>query len=332
MRTIALEEHFVSQRFLESAGVNLGDQRALDLSHSEVTDLGALRLRDMDESRIDLQVLSHVSPTYSPLTREQQIDIATAANDQMARAVAAHPDRFAAFATLPMSDVDASVRELDRTVREFGFKGALINGRSDGRFLDHPSLWPILERSAALRVPLYLHPGLPTETLRREHYDGFGPSVSYSLGTAAWGWHAETGLHVLRIIAARVFDRLPELQIIIGHMGEMVPFMLDRADEWLTPAAQREGLQRTVAETFRAHFWVTTSGMFSTPPFQLLMQVLGADRILFSVDYPFSSNRQGRAFLDGLAISPADRAKVSHGNAERLLRLGADSAATAVPA
>jgi predicted TIM-barrel fold metal-dependent hydrolase len=322
MRTITLEEHFVSRRFIESAGVSLGGQRALDLSHAEVTDLGAVRLRDMDESGIDLQVLSHVLPTFSALSAAQQVDIARAANDQMAAAIAAHPARFDAFATLPMSDVEASLNELDRTVKEYRFKGALINGRTDGRFLDDPSLFPILERAAALDVPLYLHPGLPTESLRREHYDGFGPSVSYALGTAAWGWHAETGLHVLRMIAARIFDRLPSLQIIIGHMGEMVPFMLDRADEWLTPAAQREGLKRTVAETFRSNFWVTTSGMFSTAPFQLLLQVVGADRILFSVDYPFSSNRQGRAFLDALPISPADKEKVSHHNAERLLGLG----------
>jgi uncharacterized protein len=220
-----------------------------------------------------------------------------------------------------MSDTEASVRELDRTVSELGFKGVLINGRTDGRFLDHPSLFPVLERVAALGVPLYLHPGLPTETLRQEHYDGFGPSVSYVLGTAAWGWHAETGLHVLRMIVSRIFDRLPGLQVIIGHMGEMIPFMLDRVDERLTPAARREGLQCTVAETFRSNFWVTTSGMFSAPPFQLLHQVVGADRILFSVDYPFSSNSQGRTFLDGLAISPADKEKISYLNAERLLNL-----------
>jgi predicted TIM-barrel fold metal-dependent hydrolase len=321
MRIITLEEHFVSKRFLESAGVNLGGQRALDLTHSAVTDLGDVRLKDMDESEIDVQVLSHVVPTYSPLSRAQQVDIARAANEQMAAAVAAHPQRFAAFAALPMGDVDGAVQELERTVREYHFKGALVNGRTDGLFLDHPSLFPILERAAGLGVPLYLHPGLPTETLRREHYEGFGPSVSYALGTAAWGWHAETGLHVLRMIAARIFDRLPDLRIIIGHMGEMIPFMLARADEWLTPAAQRDGLKRTVAETFRSHFWVTTSGMFSAPPFQLLLQVLGADRILFSVDYPFSPNAQGRAFLDALDLSPADREKVSHLNAERLLAL-----------
>src|SRR5579862_7987010 len=143
MRTITIEEHFVSRRFIESAGVNLGGQRALDLSHAAVTDLGSVRLKDMDESGIDVQVLSHVLPTFSPLSVAQQLDIARAANDQMAAAIAAHPGRFEAFATLPMSDVEASVRELDRTVNEYGFKGALINGRTNGRFLDDPSLFPI---------------------------------------------------------------------------------------------------------------------------------------------------------------------------------------------
>jgi uncharacterized protein len=277
----------------------------------------------MAEAGIDLQVISHVVPTVTPLPAAQQIDIARSANDQAAEAVAAHPGRFAAFAALPMGDTHAAVRELDRAVSALGFKGALINGRTEGRFLDDPSLFPVLERAAALGVPLYLHPGLPTETLRREHYSGFSPAVSYALGTAAWGWHAETGLHVLRMIAARVFDRLPDLQVIIGHMGEMIPFMLDRADEWLTPVTRRDGLAGTVAETFRSNFWVTTSGMFTTPPFQLLHQILGPDRILFSVDYPFSPNSQGRAFLDALPVDPADKEKISHLNAERLLNLAA---------
>jgi uncharacterized protein len=323
MRTIALEEHFVSESFLARAGHDLGGQRRLDLSNEQVTDLGDIRIKHMDEAGIDIQVISHVWPTYQSSSAEEQTGISTAANDQLAAAVTTHPDRFAAFAALPMGDPAAAVQELDRAVLGFGFRGALINGRADGRFLDHPSLFPVLERAAQLGVPLYLHPGLPTETLRREHYDGFSPTVSYFLGTAAWGWHAETGLHVLRMIAARIFDRLPDLHIIIGHMGEMLPFMLARADEWLTPAARHDGLERGVADTFRSNFWVTTSGMFTIPPFQLLQQITGADRILFSVDYPFSPNIQGREFLDALPISPADKEKISHLNAERLLKLPA---------
>jgi uncharacterized protein len=321
MRTITLEEHFVSQIFLARAGYDLGGQRRVDLSGEQVTDLGEIRLKHMDEAEIDLQVISHVWPTYEPSSANEQIDISAGANDQLAAAVTAHPDRFAAFAALPMGDPAAAVQELDRAVRQLGFQGALVNGRAEGRFLDHPSLFPVLEKAAELGVPLYLHPGLPTETLRREHYEGFSPSVSYILGTAAWGWHAETGLHALRMIAARIFDRLPDLQIIIGHMGEMLPFMLARADEWLTPAARRDGLERGVADTFRSNFWVTTSGMFTAPPFQLLQQIVGTDRILFSVDYPFSPNTQGRAFLDTLCISSDDKEKISHLNAERLLKL-----------
>jgi uncharacterized protein len=323
MRVITLEEHFVSQAFVDLIGYGLGAQDAVDPSAPEITDIGELRLKHMDDSGIDVQVISHVVPTFRPIPAERQIEIATGANNQAARAVADHPDRFAAFAALPMGDPDAAVNELDRAVGELGFVGALVNGRADGRFLDHPSLFPVLERAAALDVPIYLHPGLPTESLRREHYEGLSPAISYALATAAWGWHAETGLHVLRVIAARIFDRLPKLQIIIGHMGEMIPFMLERADEWLTPAAQREGLQRSVADTFRSNFWVTTSGMFTPLPFQLLQQIIGSDRILFSVDYPFSTNRQGRAFLDALPISPADKKKISHLNAEKLLKLPA---------
>ncbi|MUL50140.1 amidohydrolase [Mycobacterium sp. CBMA293] len=323
MRTIALEEHFVSRSFLDRAGFGLGEQDAVNVQSSAVTDLGDIRIKAMDESGIDMQVISHVWPTFDPVPADIQVQIAIGANNQAAQAITTHPSRFAGFAALPMLDATTAADELSRAVNELGFVGALINGRADERFLDHPSLFPVLQRAADLQVPIYLHPGLPNETLRRELYDGFGPEVTYAIGTAAWGWHAETGLHAIRLIAARVFDRLPDLRIILGHMGEMIPFMLERCDEWLTPAARREGLQRTVSETFRHHFWVTTSGMFSLPPLLLLHEVLGAERILFSVDYPFSSNAQGRNFLDSLPISPADIAKISHQNAEVLLRLPA---------
>jgi predicted TIM-barrel fold metal-dependent hydrolase len=321
MRIIALEEHFVSQAFLELAGANLGSQDAVDMSATEVTDLGERRLADMDAAGIGLQVLSHVVPTFNPIAVDHQIEIAGRANDQAAIAVGAHPDRFAAFAALPMADTAAAVRELDRAVGELGFKGALINGREGGRFLDDPTLYPLLERAAALSVPLYLHPGLPSNGIRHEYYAGLAPQVAYALAAPAWGWHAETGLHVLRMIAAGVFDRLPNLRMIIGHMGEMLPFMLDRIDTYLTPPARRNGLRRSVADTFRTNFWVTTSGMFSEAPFRLLLDVVGIDRVLFSVDYPFCTNIQGRAFLDKLAISPADKAKLSHQNAENLLNI-----------
>ncbi len=323
MRTITLEEHFVSRAFLNITGHQFGAQRVGSFSSAEIVNLGELRLQDMDDSGIDVQVISHVEPTLDQIPINQQIEIAKGANNEAAHAIAAHPDRFAAFAALPVADTDAAVDEFQRAVGDLGFKGALINGRAAGRFLDHPSLFPVLQRAALLGVPLYLHPGLPTEVLRREYYADLSPDVSFALSGPAWGWHAETGLHVLRMILAGIFDRLPQLQIIIGHMGEMIPFMLDRTDTLLTPLARRDGLQRSIAETFRSNFWVTTSGLFSPPPFQLLQQTIGIDRILFSVDYPFNKNSEGRAFLNALPISSGDKAKISHLNAEKLLKIPA---------
>ena len=155
--------------------------------------------------------------------------------------------------------------------------------------------------------------------MREAYYSGFDPAVNFSLSTAGWGWHSEAGIHALRLILAGVFDRLPALQIIIGHMGEMIPFMLARINNVLTPVAKY--LQRTVPEYFLQNFYITTSGFFTDPPLLLSLQTVGADRIIFSVDYPYSTNEQGRVFLESASISPADKEKISHLNAERLLKL-----------
>jgi uncharacterized protein len=321
MRTITLEEHFVSRRFREAVGaVDLG-QGFRSMPDRQLNDVGEARIAEMGAGGIDFQVLSHMMFGDAAISKERQIGIAGDANDELAAAVAAHPDRFAGFATLPMANPAAAAAELARAVHELGLKGATIYGRTDGRFLDDPAFFPVLELAASLGVPIYLHPNAPTGALARELYAGFGPEVESALGSMAWGWHAETGLHVLRLIVARVFDRLPHLQIIIGHMGEMIPFMLDRIDTALTPAAMRAGLLRTVAETFRQNFYVTTSGLVTSPPFMLLHQTVGIDRILFAVDYPFSPMAESRHFLDTLPISQGDRDKISHRNAERLLNI-----------
>src|SRR6266446_7325065 len=323
MRTIAIEEHFLADGFREArkraassqAG---GSSRAFAAElQAKLSDLGATRLKDMDAGGIDLQVISHTASAIVPLPGDEAVRLTRGANDQLATAVAAHPDRFAGFATLPMTDPEAAADELERAVRSLGFKGAMINGTTSGRFLDDPSFLPILERAVTLDVPIYIHPGVPPAAVREAYYSGFDPAVNFSLSTAGWGWHSEVGIHALRLILAGVFDRLPSLQIIIGHMGEMIPFMLARIDDTLTPLAQQ--LQRPVPEYFLHHFHITTSGFFTDPPLLLAMQVMGADRIMFSVDYPFSTNEQGRAFLDHASLSPVDKEKISHLNAERLL-------------
>ncbi len=325
MRTIAIEEHFLADGFIEvmkrdarsrggSAEIALVAEK-----QAKLADLGATRLRDMDAGGIDLQLISHTVSGIVLLPGSEGVRLAREANDQLAAAVAAHPDRFAGFATLPMTDPGAAADELERAVRSLGFKGAMINGTTNGRFLDDPSFLPILERAVTLDVPIYVHPAVPPAAVREAYYSGFDPAVNFSLSTAGWGWHSEVGIHALRLILAGVFDRLPTLQIIIGHMGEMIPFMLARINNVLTPVAKH--LQHAVPEYFLQNFYITTSGFFTEPPLLLALQVIGADRIMFSVDYPYSTNEQGRVFLDSASISPADKEKISHLNAERLLKL-----------
>jgi predicted TIM-barrel fold metal-dependent hydrolase len=323
MRTIALEEHFLAPGLapppgtgpLAMWGPEIGDQ---------LRDLGQARLAGMDASGIDFQVISHVAPAAQGLAGADGLTRAREANDQLAAAVAAHPDRFGGFATLPTADPAAAAGELERAVTELGLAGAMINSTlgSDGAFLDEPRFAPLLERFERLDAPLYLHPAPPSAALHEALYRGLPPAIAGRLATGAWGWHAEAGLHVLRMIATGVFDRHPGLRMIIGHCGEMVPFMLDRIDAMLDPARLGPpGLALKPSEYFARNIWVTTSGMFSLPPVLCAVQVLGVDRVLFSVDYPFGGNAAGRALLDALPLPPADKAKIAGGNAERVLRL-----------
>jgi predicted TIM-barrel fold metal-dependent hydrolase len=318
VRVIAIEEHFWTDGIRAATGRGRPTPGFADIA-VKLGDLGERRLADMDAAGIDVQVISVNAPATQNLDAAAAIPLARDANDRLAAAVAAHPDRFAGFATLPTADPAAAAAELERAVTGLGFKGVMIHGHTRGRFLDDQAYWPVLERAEALGVPIYLHPTFPIPAVMEAYYSGLDPRVGAVLATNAWGWHAETGLHALRLIAGGVFDRFPALRVIIGHMGENIPFSLARADERLTPVATH--LKRSVAEYFRENFYVTTSGYFTDPPLICALMVLGADRIIFSVDYPFSDNLPARAFLDRAPLSPADREKIAHGNAERLLRL-----------
>ncbi len=329
MRVIAIEEHFSAPgikeatksgewasrlRALGEQGLRLGTRVV-----ERLEDLDAGRLAAMDMAGIDLQVLSQTQPGVEELDADAAVPLASEANDVLADAIARHPDRFSGFAALPTPAPDAAAGELERAVTKLGLRGALINGRTNGRFLDDTFFWPIFECAEHLGVPIYLHPALPPAAVREACYEGLPPSASHWLSTAAWGWHVDTGLHALRLIAAGVFDRFPKLQIVIGHMGEAIPFMLERTS--MTLAKRVTGLQREVKDYFVENFYVTTSGFFSTAPLLCLLLVVGADRVIFAVDYPYSSNEEGRAFLESAPLSPADREKIAHSNAERLLGL-----------
>jgi predicted TIM-barrel fold metal-dependent hydrolase len=315
VRTIALEEHFWTPQLAAASGTGplaIWGQRIDD----QLRDLGRVRLADMDANGIDLQVISHAPPAAQALSGAEALARAREANNLLADAVLAHPGRFAGLATLPTADPRAAADELERATSELGFAGALVHSTlgSNDAFLDDPRFEPLLERFEQLDTPLYLHPGPPSPALREALYRGLPPPVAARLATSTWGWHAEAGLHVLRMIATGVFDRHPALRMIVGHCGEMIPFMMDRIDAMLR-------LDRSPSEYFASNIWVTTSGLFSIPPVMCTVQVLGVDRVLFSVDYPFGSNAAGRALLDTLPLGPADIAKIAGGNAERVLRL-----------
>jgi uncharacterized protein len=321
VRTITIEEHFTSRAVAAArAAGRVADGRSPVVDHvaGRLADLGAGRLADMDAAGVDVQVISHNVPGPEACAARDAVAIACDANDELAEAVAAHPDRFAGFAALPTPDPDGAAEELRRAVTRLGFRGAMVNGTTDGRFLDDRSFWPIFAEAERLHVPVYLHPAPPPSAVWDAYYDGLAPNVAHLLGTSAWGWHVETGLHVLRLVLAGVFDRHPDLQVVIGHLGEAVPFMLARADSVL---GRGTGLERPVREYFARNVHYTTSGMFTRAPFDCLLDVAGPGRVLFAVDYPFSDGAGARRFLDALPIAPDDLERIAHGNAEALLRL-----------
>ncbi|QWF84904.1 amidohydrolase family protein [Amycolatopsis sp. CA-230715] len=342
MRLICIEEHAVDPEIMRAAKSTMdrdapylraqssanaaapnGDgrgQRVVDLAVANRmgVDLGAGRLRDMDEHGIDMQIVSYTSPAQLA-PPEQAVALTTTANDRLAAAVAANPLRLQGFAVLPWQAPLAAAEELDRAVAELGLKAVLIVGRPGETFLDAPRYEPVLGKLAELRVPLYLHPYYPIPQVREAYYAGLPDAVSTEFSLGAWGWHHEAGIHLLRLILSGVFERFPALQVISGHWGEMVPFYLSRLDQVLPTAVT--GLSASISEIFRRHVWVTPSGMFNVPHFQFVRDTVGVDRIIWSTDYPYVSMDGTRSFLDSLPLTERERRQITHGNAETLFRL-----------
>jgi len=323
MRIITLEEHITTAAIVNSSsegkGGALPPNAFIQSLHARLLDVGEGRLADMDAAGISMQVLSISASLIDKMEPSAGHALARDANDVMAAAVKAHPDRFAAFATLALQEPGKAVAELERCVRQLGFKGVMVNGTVNGRFLDASEFTPLFEAAEDLDVPIYLHPAPPPQPVMDAYFSGLPGQLGFALATGAWGWHTETGLHSLRLMITGIFDRFPRLKIIIGHMGENLPFSIARAESVFGRAASN--LKRPISEYFREHFYLTTSGYFTHPPFLCMLQVVGVDRILFSVDYPFSSNGIARKFLDSLPVSPEDLEKIAHRNAENLLKL-----------
>jgi predicted TIM-barrel fold metal-dependent hydrolase len=313
---IALEEHYFDPDWNNHFDPAHHAARPRNAFMQRMEDLGAGRIKEMDEAGIDLQVISHGPPGAQGLRPDAAIAWAAAANDRLYAAIKAYPTRFAGFASLPTDHPDAAADELQRAVEVLGFKGGMLHSLTEGPFLDDRRYWPIFARAAQLDVPLYIHPADPNPAIIKAYYGEYAKTHPMFI-RAAWGFTFEAGTQAMRLVLSGLFDAHPGLKLILGHLGETIPYTLARIDE----ALSRDTPMKNFREVFSSHFYVTTSGFFSDPALQCCIQELGLDRIMFSVDWPFASNVKGVEWLRKLPMDEADREKLASGNARRLLKL-----------
>lgn len=313
MRKVLIEEHFVTPEF---AGYAAESQDLIDpepRAHfaPKLLDRGAGRLEEMDRLGIDMQILSLVAPgIQAEADRDLAVDRARMANDLLAETVREHPDRFGGFAALPLQDPKVAADELQRCVEELGFVGAMVNGHTGGRYLDEDEFDVVLERAERLEVPIYLHPNTSVDVgaVYENHRELIGPT---------WSWGVETATHALRMVFAGTFERRPNFTLIVGHMGEALPFILWRLDSRWEIAKGGRSLDLPPSDYIRRNVMVTTSGVCSAAPLLCTVQALGADRILLAGDYPFEDQGAVVDFIETAPISEPDREKIAFGNAAR---------------
>jgi 2,3-dihydroxybenzoate decarboxylase len=319
MRTIGLEEHFVTPELVGyGAGTaSIAQPAAWAAASRRLLDLTGERIAGMDAAGLDVQVLSLNSPGIQA-EEDPAVAVANAAavNDLLATTITENPERFAGFCALPLQDPKAAAKELERSVTQLGLRGGLVNAHTHGRYLDDPELRVVWEYAEGLDVPLYLHPanGVDTAHVLSGHPELIGPM---------WSWGTDTASHALRLVFGGVFDDFPEAKLLLGHMGEGLPYVLWRLDSrWGFHAHNGIQLRRgNPSEYLRHNLYITTSGVCSPAPLICALLALGPEHILFGTDYPFEEMDVATEFLRDAPISEADRAKIAHGNAERLLRL-----------
>jgi predicted TIM-barrel fold metal-dependent hydrolase len=321
MKLIGIEEHFLTAEVRDAWNAIALD--AVDPSvafhsgpiESRLLDLADERLALMDETGLDVQVLSLTTPALHDLGPES-VDLARRTNDALAAAVARHPTRFQAFATLPVSMPDEGALELERCITTLGFKGTMLCGRVGSRNLDDPFFSPILRAAESLNAPILLHPRVPPADVRAAYYSGFTPEVDAAFATYALGWHYDAGIQFIRLVLAGTFDRMPRLQVILGHWGELVLFYAER----MAALNRVSGLAQPIAEYMRENLYVTSSGMFIPHYLQRALSIVGTDRLLFSTDFPYQyrPGRDARKFLETCGLANDELAGFAHGNWERL--------------
>jgi 5-carboxyvanillate decarboxylase len=283
-------------------------------------DLGERRIHDMDDTGIAKQILSLTSPGVQIFDADTAVGLARSCNDQLAEAIRKYPDRYAGLAAVAPQDPKCAAQELERGVRKLGLKGAIINSHTRGEYLDDPKFWDIFEAAEALNVPIYLHPNTPSPAMIR-------PFMERGLDGAVFGFAVETGLHMLRIVVSGVFDRFPKLQIVTGHLGEGLPYWFFRID-FMHGASVRAGrykslkpLKRKASDYLKDNFYYTTSGMAWAPPILYAQSVVGVDRVLYAMDYPYQFVPEEVKVTDELPITALDKKKLYQLNAERVFSL-----------
>ncbi|MBB6128697.1 amidohydrolase family protein [Mucilaginibacter lappiensis] len=326
MRIVTLEEHIsfpeMAAQIPKDALGGFGQSERMQQLIPKLADITGERLQSMDANGIMMQVLSVDSSGANLLSQKEGPAFARQYNDLIAQQIAGFEHRFTAFAHLPMTAPMAAADELERAVTEYRFRGAMIRGVTQDKFLDQPEFAPIFERAEKLDVPIYLHPGLPPKGIADIYYGGLPThsGMAEALACYGWGWHSETALHVLRLLYSGIFDKYPKLKLIIGHMGEMLPMMMARSERAFKPGNGGAN-QRTLTDTFHQQVHITTSGFFTQPPLKIALDTFGIDNIMFSIDYPFSTNEMGIEFLSAIELPDEQVTKIAHGNADKLLKL-----------
>ncbi|ATI43920.1 amidohydrolase (plasmid) [Pacificitalea manganoxidans] len=315
---IALEEHFMHPDFVDywaETRINISPD-LFGKVRGKLEDFGDDRLAAMDEAGIEKAVLSLAGPgVQAEKDTAHAIKMARVANDFLAARMAERPDRYAGFAHIAVQDPAAAADELERCMRDLGMCGAMINGQTDGTYLDDDRYSVLWERAADLGAPIYIHPNNPvaTPTMLEGHPELWGP---------VWSWTVETGSHALRILFSGVFDRYPNAKLILGHMGETLPYQLWRFDSrWEISNRGDMRLEMPPSAYFKRNFWCTTAGVCSDAPLRCAIDALGADRVMFSVDYPFERAGEAGAWIDAAPLSQTEREQVTHANARALLKL-----------
>jgi 2,3-dihydroxybenzoate decarboxylase len=285
-----------------------------------LTDLGEQRIDDMDARGIDKQVVAMTAPGVQLLDRDAAVGLAALGNDQLAEACRRYPDRYVGMAAVAPQAPAEAVREMERAVTRLGFRGVMINGHIDGEYLDNPKYWPILEAAEALGVPIYIHPNSPPRSMIQ-------PFLEAGLDGAIYGFGVDTGLHALRLMTSGCLDRFPQLRVLIGHMGEALPFWLYRLDYMHRAGVNSQRYEamrptkRKISEYMRENFYITNSGVAWEPAIKFSQQVLGTDRVLYAMDYPYQCDPDEVAVLDAMDMPAEDKRKFFQTNAERVFKL-----------